>query len=131
MRGLIIRWLFLTAAIVAASYLIDGIVVGSFLSALIAAAILGILNVILRPVLLILTLPVNILTLGLFTLVINAFLLKMVSGVVTGFDVQGFWPAFFGSIVISLLNWLLNSFISDRGRVEYIDLRDRGDRWER
>jgi putative membrane protein len=131
MRGLIIRWLFLTAAIVAASYLIDGIVVGSFLSALIAAAILGILNVILRPVLLILTLPVNILTLGLFTLVINAFLLKMVSGVVTGFDVQGFWPAFFGSIVISLLNWLLNSFISDRGHVEYIDLRDRGDRWER
>lgn len=131
MRGLIIRWLFLTAAIVAASYLIDGIVVGSFLSALIAAAILGILNVILRPILLILTLPVNILTLGLFTLVINAFLLKMVSGVVAGFDVQGFWPAFFGSIVISLLNWLLNSFISDRGRVEYIDLRDRGDRWER
>jgi putative membrane protein len=83
--------------------------------------------------LLILTLPINILTLGLFTFIINAFLLKMVSGVIPGFEVYGFWTAVFGSLIISVVSWLLNSFISDRGRVEridYIDLKKKGDRWE-
>jgi putative membrane protein len=55
----------------------------------------------------------------------------MVSGVISGFQVEGFWPAVFGSLVISVINWLLSSFINERGRVEYIDLRKRGDdRWE-
>ena len=131
MKGLIIRWLILTAAIMFTSYLIGGIHVSGISSAFFAAAILGILNAFLRPILIILTLPLNILTLGLFTLVINAFLLKMVSGVISGFQVEGFWPAVFGSLVISIINWLLSSFINERGRVEYIDLRKRGDdRWE-
>jgi putative membrane protein len=131
MKGLIIRWLILTAAIMFTSYLIGGIHVSGISSAFFAAAILGILNAFLRPILIILTLPLNILTLGLFTLVINAFLLKMVSGVISGFQVEGFWPAVFGSLVISVINWLLSSFINERGRVEYIDLRKRGDdRWE-
>jgi len=130
MKGLIVRWLILTIAIIAASYLIDGIRVSGFLSAFFAAALLGILNAVLRPVLLILTLPVNILTLGLFTFVINALLLKMVSGVVPGFEVVGFWPAILGSLVISLVSWLLNALVGSTGRVEYIDLRKRGDRWE-
>ncbi|MBP9019954.1 MAG: phage holin family protein [Syntrophobacterales bacterium] len=130
MKGLIVRWLILTIAIIAASYLIDGIRVGGFFSAFFAAALLGILNAVLRPVLLILTLPVNILTLGLFTFVINALLLKMVSGVVPGFEVVGFWPAILGSLVISLVSWLLNALVGSTGRVEYIDLRKRGDRWE-
>ena len=130
MKGLIVRWLILTIAIIAASYLIDGIRVGGFFSAFFAAALLGILNAVLRPVLLILTLPVNILTLGLFTFVINALLLKMVSGAVPGFEVVGFWPAILGSLVISLVSWLLNALVGSTGRVEYIDLRKRGDRWE-
>jgi len=71
------------------------------------------------------------LSLGLFTFFINAFMLKMVSGVIPGFDVYGFWPAVFGSLLISLVSWLLNSFINERGRVNYIDLKHRGgDRWE-
>jgi len=129
--GLLVRWLILTAAITIASYLITGIEVSGFFSAFFAAAILGVLNVFFRPILLILTLPINILTLGLFTVVINAVLLKMASGVISGFEVHGFWSAVWGALIISLVNWLLSSFITDRGTVGYTDLRRRDDgRWE-
>ncbi len=129
--GLLVRWLILTAAIMVASYLISGIEVNGFLSAFLAAAILGILNVFFRPVLLILTLPINILTLGLFTFIINAVLLKMASGVISGFVVHGFWSAVFGGLIISVVSWFLNSFINDQGRVGYTDLRRRENgRWE-
>ncbi len=134
MKGILIKWLILTAAIMMASYLIEGIRVSGFFSAFFTAAILGILNVFFRPVLLILTLPINILSLGLFTFVINALLLKMASGVISGFEVYGFWSAIFGSLVISLVNWVLSSFIIAQGRIErvdYIDMKKRdGDRWE-
>ena len=132
MKGIFLRWLILTFAIIATSYLIDGIQVSGFLSAFFAAAILGILNSFFRPILLILTLPVNILSLGLFTFVINALMLMMVSGVISGFKVYGFWSAVFGSLLISLVSWLLTSFISERGTVQYIDLKNvGGNRWER
>lgn len=130
MRGIALRWLTLTGAILLASYMLDGIRVTGFFSALWAAAILGILNAVFRPIALILTLPINILTLGLFTFVINALMLKMASGVIEGFQVYGFWTAVFGSLVISLASWLLNSFISERGDIEIIDLRRKGNRWE-
>jgi putative membrane protein len=130
MKGILIRWLVLTAAIIVASYLLDGIQVKGFFSAFFAAAILGVLNAFFRPILIILTLPINILTLGLFTFIINALLLKMASGVISGFDVRGFWAAVFGSVIISVVSWALNSFISPKGRVEYIDLKKKGDRWE-
>jgi putative membrane protein len=132
MKGIFLRWLILTFAIIVTSYLIDGIQVSGFLSAFYAAAILGILNAFFRPILLILTLPVNILSLGLFTFVINAIVLMMVSGVISGFEVDGFWSAVFGSLLISLVSWLLTSFISERGTVQYIDLKNvGGNRWER
>jgi putative membrane protein len=130
MKGILVRWLVLTAAIIVASYMLDGIQVKGFFSAFLAAAILGVLNAFFRPILIILTLPINILTLGLFTFIINALLLKMASGVISGFDVRGFWAAVFGSIIISVVSWALNSFISPKGRVEYIDLKKKGDRWE-
>ena len=131
MRELVIRWLILTAAIMVASCLLEGITAKGVFPVLGAAAILGILNAFLRPVLLILTLPFNILSLGLFTFVINALMLKMASAVIPGFDVHGFWTAVFGSLVITLVSWLLNSFISGQGGLEYIDLEKRGsDRWE-
>lgn len=132
MYGIFLRWLILTFAIIATSYLIDGIQVSGFLSAFFAAAILGILNAFFRPILLILTLPVNILSLGLFTFVINAIVLMMVSGVISGFEVYGFWSAVFGSLLISLVSWLLTSFIGERGTIQYIDLKNvGGNRWER
>lgn len=130
MSGLMVRWLLVTISIIITSYLVDGIVVDGFWPAFFAAAVLGILNALFRPILLIITLPINIFTLGLFTLVINAMLLKMVSGVVPGFHVYGFWSAVFGSLLISLVSWLLSSFIDERGKVGYIDLKRKGDRWE-
>lgn len=130
MKGIIIRWLVLTAAIMFASYVLDGIQVKGFFSALFAAAILGILNAFFRPILIILTLPINILSLGLFTFIINALLLKMASGVISGFDVYGFWSAVFGSLLISLVSWALSSFINEQGRMEYIDLKKKDGRWE-
>jgi putative membrane protein len=131
MNGLMVRWLILSASIMVASYIISGIQVDSFFSALFAAAILGLLNTFFRPFLIILTLPINILTFGLLTFVINAFMLKMASGVIPGFHVYGFWSAVFGSLVISIVNWLLAALLGDPGRPGVIDLEKRGDsRWE-
>ncbi len=131
MKGLLIRWLFLTVAILVAAQLIEGFEVKGFWNAFFAAALLGVLNAFFRPILIILTLPINILTLGLFTFVINALLIMMVSGVVGGFEVHGFWTALLVSLVISVVSWLLNSFINEKGRVGYIDMRKRQDgKWE-
>jgi putative membrane protein len=109
MRGLLLRWLILTAAILSAAYLLNGIEIRDFLSAFLAAAVLGILNAFFRPILILLTLPLNILSLGLFTFVINAFLLKMASGIIPGFEVHGFWTALFGALIITLVSSLLNA----------------------
>ena len=125
MNGLLIRWLTLTAAIIFTAYLLDGIQVSGFVSAFFAAAMLGILNALFRPILILLTLPLNILTLGLFTFVINALMLKMASGVISGFDVHGFWSAIFGSLIISLVSWLLNAFINERGTITYYSVNQR------
>lgn len=131
MRGIALRWLTLTVAILLASYLMDGIRVSGFFSALGAAAMLGILNAFFRPIALILTLPINIISFGLFTFIINAVMLKMASGVIGGFVVQGFWTAVFGALIISVTSFLLNTFISEKGEVDVIDLRHKGgNRWE-
>ena len=128
--GLFIRWLILTIAILVTSYLLEGINSAGFLSAFFAAAILGILNAFIRPILLIVTLPINLLSLGFFTFIINAFLLNFVSVLISGFQVQGFWSAVFGSLLISLVSWLLTSFIDRSGRVEYIEIsRIDHDNW--
>jgi putative membrane protein len=133
MRGVLLRWLVLTAAVLTASWLLEGIRVAGIFPALLAAALLGILNAILRPLLILLTLPLNILTLGLFTFVINALMLMIVSSVIPGFDVRGFWTAVLGALIIGAISWLMNRFIGSRGRVEtgaYIDLKQRRGRWE-
>ncbi len=133
MKGLLLRWLILTVAIMVAAYLFPGIQVSGFVSALFAALVLGILNAFFRPILFIMTLPINVLTLGLFTFVINALLLMMTSGVIGGLVVAGFGSALLGSLIISLVSWLLSSFINDQGRIQSLDIelrRRRGDHWE-
>jgi putative membrane protein len=127
MPGIFIRWLTTTAAIVATSYLLDGIQVSGFFPAIFAAGMLGILNAFFRPIALLLTLPINILSLGLFTFIINALMLKMASGVIPGFDVYGFWTAIFGSLLISLFSWLLNSFVSEQGTIASINIKQGPD----
>jgi len=121
MNGILIRWLISTLSIMITAYLIGGIHVSGFFPAFFAAVFLGILNAFFRPILFLLTLPINILSLGLFTFVINALVLMMVSGVISGFSVDGFWWALLGSLFISIVSWLLNSLINEKGRVQYID----------
>lgn len=107
---LIIRWLFTAVALFAVAYyqLIPGIRVTSFYAALIAALALGLINALIRPIILLLTLPFNILTLGLFTLVINALLFWFAASVVKGFYVAGFWPAFWGALAMWIVGWFIN-----------------------
>ncbi len=139
MRGFFMRWIILTVAIIVAAYILEGIRVTGVFSAFFSAAMLGVLNAFFRPILLILTLPINVLSLGLFTFVINALMLMMASGVISGFVVSGFGSALLGSLLISIVSWGLNSFVSERGRLggerkddAYIELeyREDQDRWE-
>ena len=127
MIGILIRWLTATGAIILTAYLLSGIHVEGFLAAFLAAAMLGILNALFRPIALLITLPINVLTLGFFTFVINAMMLKMASGVISGFDVHGFGSAIVGSLMISAISWLLNSFIDKHGTWRYIDLGHKTD----
>ena len=140
MKHFVVRWLILAIAIIFASYVLEGIHVQSFFSAFFAAAFLGLLNAFFRPILIIITLPINILSMGLFTFVINAILLKMVSGIIPGFEVYGFWTAIFGSLIISAVNWFLSSFLQrqeyseyvekEKTGEDYIDLKRKDDKWE-
>jgi putative membrane protein len=110
---------------------VPGIRVDTLSTAVIAACVLGLINVFIRPIVVLLTLPLSILTLGLFYFCINAFLLKLVAYFVSGFEVSGFFAALFGSLIISMVSWLANSFITTHKIVrtddpDYIDLK-KGD----
>jgi putative membrane protein len=120
MPGFFLRWSINLLALVVAGSLISGITIQSIAMGIVAAGILGIVNAVIRPVVLILTLPINLLTLGLFTLVINAAMLMLVSEVVPGFVIRNFWAAFGGAIVISLISWIVNIFVGADGKVVFI-----------
>lgn len=125
------RWLIITVAILLASWLVPGIRVESVWTAIFAAAVLGLINLFIKPVVIILTLPLNILTLGIFTFFINAFLLQLVAYMIRGFEVKGFIAAFLGALIISIVSWLTNQFIVHRKREnvpkpDYIDM-EKGD----
>ena len=111
---LIVKWLVMTASILIAAYVMPGVTVRSFFSALWVAFFIGIVNLLLKPLLILITLPINILTLGLFTFVINGFIILMASSVVKGFQVSGFWVAVLFSIVLSVINFLMNLLIGGR-----------------
>jgi putative membrane protein len=108
---LIIKWLLSAAALLAVAYLYSGVVVNSFTAALIAAFVIGLLNMILRPVLTVLTLPITVITLGLFLFVINALMFWSASGVLTGFSVDGFGAALLGSLIYSVFGVLIDVFV--------------------
>lgn len=106
------RLLINVVAILVIAYIAPGLItVDGFFSALIAAVLLGIVNTIIRPILVILTFPLTLLTFGLFLLVINALMLWLVSALLSGFQVNGFWGALFGSILISIVSWVLSKFL--------------------
>jgi putative membrane protein len=105
---LLLKWLLMALSVGIAAYLIPGITVNGFFSALLVALFLGIVNTLIRPLLILITLPITILTLGLFTFVINAVLVLLVSSVIHGFEVRGFWTAMLFSIVLSIIQYILN-----------------------
>jgi putative membrane protein len=115
LRIMVIRWFINTIALGAASVMISGIYYYELEDLIIAAALFGLLNTFIKPVLLILTLPINLLSLGLFTFVINAIMLGLTGSFLSGFIVSGFWAALGGAIIVSIISIILNSvFKEDR-----------------
>ncbi|QNO14417.1 phage holin family protein [Alkalicella caledoniensis] len=114
MRGLVWRWIINGLALFLTAQIIQSIEITSFGSALIAALVLGLANAVIRPIIKLVAFPITILTLGLFTFVINGFILWLVAANVTGFTVAGFWPAVLGAIVLSIISSVLTNLITDQ-----------------
>lgn len=108
---LLLVWIINALSLLALPYIFSSIRVDSFYTALIVALILGLINALIRPILFVLTLPITILTLGLFIFVLNGLLFWFVASFVAGFSVAGFWPAVFGAIVYSLISWAASSLL--------------------
>ncbi|NLB52335.1 MAG: phage holin family protein [Syntrophomonadaceae bacterium] len=113
MQGWLLRWLLNIIAILITSYLIPGFEL-SFIGAVLGSIILGIVNAVIRPILIILTLPLNIMTLGLFTLVINGFMLWLTAYTVPGFHISGFGSAILCALVLSIVSFILSFLIKDK-----------------
>ncbi len=111
MLTLLLIWLLNAVALLAVAYLLPGITVASFGSAMIAALVLGLLNTLVKPVLIFLTLPITIVTLGLFLLVLNALVFWFAGSVLSGFKVNGFWWAVIGAILYSIISSLLSTLL--------------------
>jgi putative membrane protein len=111
---LFIKWLIMAVSIIVSSYLIPGVRINGFFTALWVAFFLGIVNVLIKPILILITLPINILTLGLFTLVINALLILLASSALKGFEVSGFWIAVLFGIVLSFINHLIGYLLGTK-----------------
>ncbi|GAW66331.1 membrane protein [Geoanaerobacter pelophilus] len=105
---LLVKWLVNALAIGITAYLLPGVAISGFFAALVTALVLGLVNIFIKPLLLLLTLPINILTLGLFTLVINALMIMLVAAIVPGFMVRGFWWALLFGLVLAVVNYILD-----------------------
>jgi putative membrane protein len=125
MKGLLIRFVVTGTAVLLTAEIVPGIEVEGPSAGIAVVILLALLNALVRPVLYLLSLPFIILTLGLFMVVINALLIQLVSFLVKGFVVEGFWPAFWGAVLISVVSSILNLFISEDGRVEIVIHRSK------
>jgi len=121
--GFLARVLVSALAIFFAAAVVPGVEISGILAALGAGLVFGLINAIVRPVLVILTLPLTLVTIGLFLFVLNAFCFWLTSALVKGFEVHGFWSAMFGALLVSVVSWLLTAFLSDRGKVVVITRR--------
>ena len=126
MLRLIVVWLISALALLTVAYLMPGIELANFTAALVAAVVLGLVNAVIRPILILLTLPATLLTLGLFIFVINGLLFWMVGSWLQGFTVSGFWWGFFGAIVYSIITWALSSVLLPGRRIHvHVERIDR------
>jgi len=114
MIRLLLAWVINAVALLALPYLFSGIHVASFTNAMVAALVLGLINALIRPILILLTLPATILTLGLFIFVINGLLFWFVGSLDLGFTVDGFWTAVLGAVVYSVISWVLSALLPGR-----------------
>ncbi|MCB2193099.1 MAG: phage holin family protein [Deltaproteobacteria bacterium] len=131
-KGLLFRWVVNALGLLFVSWLFDGIQVSGIGWAFVAALFLGVFNALVRPVLILLTLPITVVTMGLFILVINALMLWLTGTLLAGFQVHGFWAAVGGALVLSVISLAANSLVGERGNIEVIDMhRDARGRWER
>lgn len=110
---IIVRWIFNAATLLAIAYWLPGVEVSGFYIALITALILGLVNIVIKPILLLLTLPINVLTLGLFTFFINGLLFWFVASFIEGFTVADYSAAFFGALIMTVVGWILNAILKD------------------
>jgi putative membrane protein len=123
MQGLLIRWAITALSLWLASKVVPGMHITGAGTMLGAAVLLGLVNALVRPVVVLLTLPLTVITLGLFLLVVNAAMLGLVASMLEGFVLGGFWSALFGAIFVSLFSWLAAAFIGDSGRYEVMVIR--------
>ena len=121
--GFLLRVLVNILAIVLAASVVPGIRLDGVLPAVAAGLLLGFINAVVRPVLLILTLPITLVTLGLFLFVLNGVCLWLVAAVVKGFHVDGFWPAVLGALCVSVVSWVVTALVSDSGKFVVITRR--------
>jgi putative membrane protein len=130
MNGFLIRAVVVGIGLWLASQIVPGVEFRSTESLIAAALLLGIVNAFVRPILIILTFPITLLTLGLFLLVINGLMIELVSYFLRGFIVTGLWPAILASIVVSLTSWVMSAWVGPpHGRIEVVTARHDG-RWE-
>lgn len=113
---LVLVWILNAIALLAVAWLFPGVQIQDWMAAAVAALVLGLVNALIKPILVVLTLPVTILTLGLFLLVINALLFWAVASLVPGFNVGGFGAAFVGALLYTVISWLLSMLIPERGK---------------
>ena len=126
MRGFLIRAVVVALGLWLASQLVPGVEIRTTGSLIAAALLLGIVNAFVRPILVILTLPITLLTLGLFLLVINGLMIELVSHFLSGFVVVGLWPAILTAVVVAVTSWVMSSFIGPQGRIEVVTVRHYG-----
>jgi putative membrane protein len=123
MPGFWVRFFITACGLLIATWLLEGVHLGGAASLLFAALVLCAVNAIVRPIMLLLTLPITVVTLGFFLFVLNAAMLGLAALLVPGFIIDGFWTAVFGAIIISLTGMVANWFIGPKGRVEIIVVR--------
>lgn len=110
-KGLLAKLLITMVALLITAYILPGMSINGLFAGFVAALILGIVNIFVKPLFIILTLPLTLLTMGLFLLVINGLMLWLAAGIVPGFVIVGFWTAVFGSILLSIVTWFLNQIL--------------------
>ena len=117
MQSFLLTWLLAIVSLLITAYLVPGVVIDSIPAAAVAAIVMGLVNAIVKPIITLLTLPLTILTLGLFLLVVNGISLSMVGFFTPGVTVEGFWPAVIGAIVLSLVSSLIGKFVNQESEL--------------